>query len=226
MKTEQQIVFASIAAERDYQNLRWPGHHHSDMEFLLFIQAYVQKAMYEATFNSNDDVVKDAMQKIGALVVAAGEENGPRFRDLNSWPIESIGEQRAKEELEKPQPLIEQIIKNPDFTKDLSLQGWKSYDTHTTVILPVRKAELRASVRRMGQRDPGFYVTYEGRVYRGVDNTLYVGDGLVLEPVFRFDSKLVLLESYPYGIIVTLEGGNKYCYSQSEVKLLPEGWPF
>jgi hypothetical protein len=85
----QEEAFQAIDQERDYQILRWAtseaeGINHSNVEFLVYIQDYVQEALHFASRNNEQDVTpftQDSLRKIAALAVAAMEQNGVRFRN-------------------------------------------------------------------------------------------------------------------------------------------------
>lgn len=75
-------VFEALDEERRYQELRWPGHKHTPTEFLVYIQHYVTNAMARATNENGEHGALDAIRKIGALAVAAMEENGAPRRNF------------------------------------------------------------------------------------------------------------------------------------------------
>lgn len=81
LKTFRKVVYDAIDGERAYQDYRWPGHKHSNTEFLVYIQHYVNEAFKAAsTTDEYGDAERDALRKIAALAVAAMEENGVKPR--------------------------------------------------------------------------------------------------------------------------------------------------
>lgn len=78
-------VYAAIDGERDYQR-KWEdpanttsGGRHSNVEFLVYIRDYVEEALHFASRNSDPKAIEftiHSMRKIGALAVAAMEQNG------------------------------------------------------------------------------------------------------------------------------------------------------
>jgi len=72
-------VYDAIDEEREYQEERWPGHAHSNTEFLVYIDHYVKKGFFAASTLDGGDYgteTKDNLRKIAALAVAAMEQNG------------------------------------------------------------------------------------------------------------------------------------------------------
>lgn len=72
-------VFAAINGERDYQDRRWPGSRHSNVEFLVYIRSYVNEALEFASRNPDLEaaaVCTNNLRKVAALAVAAMEQNG------------------------------------------------------------------------------------------------------------------------------------------------------
>ena len=84
MATRQE-VYAVIDGERDYQR-KWEdpaltdsGGRHSETEFLVYIQDYVNEALHEATRKPDPEAFKfclNSLRKIAALAVAAMEQHG------------------------------------------------------------------------------------------------------------------------------------------------------
>jgi len=68
-------VFKAINDERDYQDVIWPDHVHSTIEYLAYIKHYVDKGISEVTVGKERDAL-DSLRKIGALAVAGMEQNG------------------------------------------------------------------------------------------------------------------------------------------------------
>lgn len=81
LKPSRDRVFEAIEAERDYQDDRWPSHKHSMTEYLVFIDHYVKKGFAAVSTQETDDEARIVLRKIGALAVAAMEENGVAFRE-------------------------------------------------------------------------------------------------------------------------------------------------
>jgi|SRR5579872_93183 len=73
-------VFAAINAERDYQDSRHPGHSHTALEFLAFIEEYTREAINMYTHHNEKRALKN-VRKIAALAVACMEENGVVYRE-------------------------------------------------------------------------------------------------------------------------------------------------
>lgn len=71
-------VYEAIDGERDYQDVRWqkPRHTHTNTEFLVYINHYVQKGLAAVSVADSDLEAKDVLRKIAALAVAAMEANG------------------------------------------------------------------------------------------------------------------------------------------------------
>ena len=77
MNVAKQVeVFDVITEERTYQDKRWPGHKHSNTEFLVYIDHYVKQAFAAVSTQDRDGATFPALRKIAALAVAAMEENG------------------------------------------------------------------------------------------------------------------------------------------------------
>lgn len=83
-KSSRQEVYGAIDGERDYQDQRWNAKTtttagiHSNLEFLVFIQDYVQEAMHKSSREAGAELTftKHSLRKIAALAVAALEQNG------------------------------------------------------------------------------------------------------------------------------------------------------
>lgn len=76
MFTREQ-VYEALNSERAYQAYRWTGHSHSVIEYLVFIEHYLNKAKALATTEEQGPwAVLDQLRKLTALGVAAMEENG------------------------------------------------------------------------------------------------------------------------------------------------------
>lgn len=78
-------VIELIKEEREYQDLRWGSgisscdDNHSTLEWLVFIEDYVNEAKHILSRNCDDqstELSKHIMRKIAALAVAAMENNG------------------------------------------------------------------------------------------------------------------------------------------------------
>lgn len=79
---DRKDVYAALDTERDYQEMRKnrdQGTDHTPEEFLLYIEHYVSEARRIASTTwgpTCKPLVMDALRKVGALCVAAGEANG------------------------------------------------------------------------------------------------------------------------------------------------------
>jgi hypothetical protein len=83
-------VYSAIDGERDYQESRWNSITtesrgiHSNVEFLVYIQDYVQEALHFCSRNGDPQGTmfsQQSLRKVAALAVAAMEQNGsvPRY---------------------------------------------------------------------------------------------------------------------------------------------------
>lgn len=84
-KLTQEQVFDLIRGERRYQDSRWhegtttTGGNHSFEEWIMYIEHYLAKAKVALATGAKQDadkVAADNMRKVGALAVAALENNG------------------------------------------------------------------------------------------------------------------------------------------------------
>lgn len=84
MKATREEVYKVIDGEREYQEKRWerPAHIHTNTEYLVYIQHYVNQAFAAVSTQDGDGATLSALRKIGALAVAAMEENGTQAREL------------------------------------------------------------------------------------------------------------------------------------------------
>lgn len=82
-------VYSAIDGERDYQrkwedpNMTDSGGRHSQVEFLVYIQDYVNEALHVASRKPDPEAREfcaHSLRKIAALAVAAMEQNGVRTR--------------------------------------------------------------------------------------------------------------------------------------------------
>lgn len=83
MKATRMEVFEVIDEERYYQNERWPGHTHSNTEYLVYIDHYIKQGFQAASTLDGGDYgleTRNVLRKIAALAVAAMEENGAEHR--------------------------------------------------------------------------------------------------------------------------------------------------
>lgn len=82
MYSTREEVYKVIDGERDYQEKRWarPAHNHSNTEYLVYIQHYVNQAFTAVSTQDGDQATLSALRKIAALAVAAMEENGVEAR--------------------------------------------------------------------------------------------------------------------------------------------------
>lgn len=87
--TNREQIYKAIDLERDYQDSRWTeattptAGKHSNLEFLVFIQDYVNEAMHKSSREAGAELTftKHSLRKIAALAVAAMEQNGVAFRE-------------------------------------------------------------------------------------------------------------------------------------------------
>ena len=91
MQATREEVFAAINGEREYQDSKWSadrtdsGGSHTVDEWLVYIEDYVNEAKHFTSRNSNPkarEFVLNALRKIGAMAVAAQEQNGVRTRAI------------------------------------------------------------------------------------------------------------------------------------------------
>lgn len=94
MHSSREEVINAIHGERAYQDAKWAGephHQHSTAEWLLFIEDYVQEAKRVLTRREEpfaSEFARHTLRKIGAMAVAALEQNGVVYRELEgSRPI-------------------------------------------------------------------------------------------------------------------------------------------
>ena len=82
-------VIAALEDERAYQDLKWnadttaSGGFHSPTEWLVYIEDYVREAKQFTSRNAEPqatEFVINALRKIGAMAVAAQQQNGVRAR--------------------------------------------------------------------------------------------------------------------------------------------------
>lgn len=92
MKFSREEVYAILNGERDYQDKIWNEHttasggKHVPSEWLVYIQHYLTKAIEVASTLPNpesNDLVMENIRKIGAMCVAAMEQNGVSHRKFN-----------------------------------------------------------------------------------------------------------------------------------------------
>lgn len=83
MKVTREEVYKAIDGEREYQETRWerPAHAHTNTEYLVYVQYYVNQALAAVSTQDGDGATFPALRKIAALAVAAMEENGVQFRE-------------------------------------------------------------------------------------------------------------------------------------------------
>jgi hypothetical protein len=88
-KATRQEVYEALDGEREYQK-KWEnpeltdsGGVHTLTEFLVYIQDYTNEALHVASREpdpKSEEFIRHSMRKIGALAVAAMEQNGVRLR--------------------------------------------------------------------------------------------------------------------------------------------------
>jgi hypothetical protein len=85
----RQQAFDILDGERNYQDSRWnenttsSGGVHTPAEWILFMQNYLQEAQQIVTRESDNrchDRVMAIIRKVGAMAVAAIEQNGAPYR--------------------------------------------------------------------------------------------------------------------------------------------------
>ena len=84
MTASRKEVYEAIDGERAYQEQKWPGHQHSLLEWLVYIDDYSAEAKRFASRNPDPiaaDFLRNAARKIAALAVAGLEQNGVRTRE-------------------------------------------------------------------------------------------------------------------------------------------------
>ena len=88
---ERQEVYKLIDGERTYQDMRWnetttsSGGKHSPEEWFMYIEDYIHEAKHELSRLPNAIAVPRAMsimRKVGAMAVAAMEQNGAPPREI------------------------------------------------------------------------------------------------------------------------------------------------
>jgi hypothetical protein len=87
VKCSRDYVFTAIDTEREYQRQRWGagGEAHSPLEYLAYVQDYVNEAMHRLSRESDAEALKatqDSLRKIAALAVCALELHGVNMRSL------------------------------------------------------------------------------------------------------------------------------------------------
>ena len=87
-KATREKVYEAIDGERQYQDFRWrrPQHNHSNTEFLVYINHYVQQAFAAVSMQDGDGATLSALRKIAALAVSAMEQNGVEYRLIPTRP--------------------------------------------------------------------------------------------------------------------------------------------
>jgi hypothetical protein len=89
MKSTLEQVFQAVHQERDYQDSRWDSSTtatcgvHSNVEFLAFIQDYVNEALHYCARHGEPGATEfsaHSLRKIAAMAVAALEQNGVQHR--------------------------------------------------------------------------------------------------------------------------------------------------
>lgn len=89
--TTRQEVYAVIDGERDYQDTKWDpanletsGGKHTPLEWLVYIEDCVKEAKRVFSRRPEKEAVEfglHTLRKVGAMAVAALEQNGVRTRD-------------------------------------------------------------------------------------------------------------------------------------------------
>jgi hypothetical protein len=86
--TTRSEVYAAIDGERTYQDSKWiptEEHRHSITEWLVYIEDYVNEAKHVLSRKPDPEALPFALhtlRKIGAMAVAAMEQNGAATRDV------------------------------------------------------------------------------------------------------------------------------------------------
>jgi hypothetical protein len=85
METTREEIYKVLDGERDYQDEKWgdtassnePGNGERTIdEFAAYIQGYTNDLIYQVSHFGDPKGKLDVMRKIGALVVACGEQHG------------------------------------------------------------------------------------------------------------------------------------------------------
>ena len=76
MRATRARVYEIIDGERDYQDMRWKGHQHSDAEWLVYINHYVTKGFAHVSTEVDNKNALACIRKIAGLAVAAMEQLG------------------------------------------------------------------------------------------------------------------------------------------------------
>lgn len=89
MKREE--VYKVIDGERDYQDSKWGVQNDLGKpteSYIVYMQAYLDQAVKDITFNSGDRKALDTLRKVVGLGVACFESNGVPERTADS-PVQS-----------------------------------------------------------------------------------------------------------------------------------------
>jgi len=85
-------AMAALKSERDYQLRRWGYRQadgsmkeaeHSVCDWLVYIQHYLDEAFRKASKEAGNEAAMDMLRKVTAMGVAACEQNGVPFRNLD-----------------------------------------------------------------------------------------------------------------------------------------------
>lgn len=78
--TTRQAVYAAIDGERAYQDAKWGGRNHDNVEsianFILYIERYLNQAKAALVDSTHDTAALDVIRKVAALAVVCMEVHG------------------------------------------------------------------------------------------------------------------------------------------------------
>ncbi len=83
---DRKEVFGEINREREYQIALWKANPHSTVEFLMYIEDYINEAKHIESRFIDSAVNTDSlhiMRKIASLAVSCLEQHGCPSRDMN-----------------------------------------------------------------------------------------------------------------------------------------------
>lgn len=78
--TERSKVYQAIDSERDYQDVKWPGHKHEVGAYITMLDVYVANAKESWIENRGDYAALEEIRKVAALAVACMEQHSAPIR--------------------------------------------------------------------------------------------------------------------------------------------------
>jgi hypothetical protein len=84
MNQAQSRATLAMIGEREYQDKKWPGHRHTTLEWLIFMEDYIAEAKRAFSRRTDADALQlgnHTVRKIGAMALACMEQNGTVTRD-------------------------------------------------------------------------------------------------------------------------------------------------